>query len=130
MTNIPQQVTVPNKHDQSVQTEASSDSWQSEVKDLNVLKYKTRVQQEQSSSSCHIAGTVAISSGLTKRSEDRQRVEKQFVICTDFVPGCVTSGQQWFVKEHIYSSEVYAKYTSMHFQDWETFMMVQLLVAQ
>ena len=48
ITNIPQQVTVtvPNKHDQSVQTEASSDSWQSEVKDLNVLKYTTRVQQE------------------------------------------------------------------------------------
>ncbi|XP_045173195.2 uncharacterized protein LOC123534827 [Mercenaria mercenaria] len=47
--------------------------------------------------------------------DDRQVVNKQFVLCTKFIPDCISSGRQWYVKEHNDITNVYSKFHTMFF---------------
>ncbi|KAH3783324.1 hypothetical protein DPMN_161260 [Dreissena polymorpha] len=47
--------------------------------------------------------------------EDRQIVHKQFVIYRNFVPDCVCSGRQWFIKEHDNIDAIYNNFHATFF---------------
>ena len=47
--------------------------------------------------------------------KDSQTVEKAFVLHSSFVPDCINSGRQWFVKEHESIATLYARFHAEFF---------------
>ena len=47
--------------------------------------------------------------------EDKQTVEKHFVIYARFIPNCVNSGRMWHILETESINDMYRKFSSIHF---------------
>ena len=48
--------------------------------------------------------------------EDKQFVHREFVLLQNFLPYCMSSGRQWYVKEFNDIESSYSRFHSMHFE--------------